>query len=462
MAAVFYAVWEIPSNLVCRAMGARPWIALQIVSFGIVCLCTAFIHSFSQFVVSSLASVPVPSSPFHLADGRPSCAGDPCLARSGGGRSLACDGAGPDAVLHSGRVSGTQQSQPTSLLHSLTRLLTPSRRLVFRMSILVSASSLSGAFGGLLASGFISIKPLGMVHSWRHIFLWEGVITIMIGVVAWFFVPNDPATAYFLTPAERTIAVERLVPRNSSGAVSAPISKESQRRLTRNAFLSIPTWLCTWGFLATNVSVQGVSLFLPTIIRALYPTLPTVQVQLRTVPPYVVAFVWSISLAYLSNRLDRRGWVLLCTSPFCIAGYVIFVATQQADIRARYAGAFLCILGAFPIGPFLLAWANNNAATDTERGVASGLVPGFGQFGAMIATWSYLPNDAPNYYHGNSINIGFASMAWSITAVMVAYLIWENKARRAGKRDHRLAEVRDDEDASAVLGSRHPAFIYSI
>ena len=63
------------------------------------------------------------------------------------------------------------------------------------------------------------------------------------------------------------------------------------------------------------------------------------------------------------------------------------------------------------MGPFTLAWATNNAATEsallnsygsglcvlmvsiylpsTERGIASGLVPGFGQFGAIVATWSY-------------------------------------------------------------------------
>jgi hypothetical protein len=282
----------------------------------------------------------------------------------------------------------------------------------------------------------------------------------VIGVGAYFLIANDPATAFFLTPKERTMAVNRLVAR--TGTAPVPISKETQRRLTRQAFTAIPTWLGAWGYLATNVSVQGVSLFLPTIIKALYPNLPTVQVQLRTVPPYVVAFVWSLALAYLSNRLDRRGWVMLCSSPFALAGYVTFVATDLPDVHARYAGAFLCILGAFPLGPFFLAWAANNAATDTERGIASGIVPGFGQFGAMIATWSYLPNDAPNYYKGNSINIGFSILCWSVTAVTVTYLIWENKARRAGKRDYRLAEVKDDEDAPAVLGSRHPAFIYSI
>ncbi|GAA5942570.1 uncharacterized protein JCM15063_000038 [Sporobolomyces koalae] len=409
---IFYALWEIPSNIVCRALGAKRWVALQIVLFGAVCLATGFIHNFGQFVAVRIL--------LGLAEG---------------------------GVL-------------PALSLVLSRFYTRAE-LVFRIGILVSAASLAGGFGGLLASGFISIGPIrGVGLAWRNIFLFEGLITIVIGIASYFLVPSDPQTAWFLTPEERTLAVERLVAR--TGPAPAPISKETQRRLTFSAFTALPTWLCAFGYLATNVSVQGVSLFLPTIIRALYPGLPTVQVQLRTVPPYVVAFFWSLGLAYLSNRIDRRGFVMLCSSPFALAGYVTFVATNLPDIHARYAGAFLCILGAFPLGPFFLAWAANNAATDTERGIASGIVPGFGQFGAIIATWSYLPHDGPNYYTGNSINIGFSILCWSITATTLTYLIWENRARRAGKRDHRLAEVRDDEDAPAVLGSRHPAFIYSI
>lgn len=56
----------------------------------------------------------------------------------------------------------------------------------------------------------------------------------------------------------------------------------------------------------------------------------------EALPPYVVAFFWSLALAYLSKRLNRRGFVMLCSSPFALAGYVTFVATDLSDIHARY------------------------------------------------------------------------------------------------------------------------------
>ncbi|ORY76008.1 major facilitator superfamily domain-containing protein [Leucosporidium creatinivorum] len=408
---ITYALWEMPSNLVrTGSLGPKIWLPLQIVSFGVVSMATAFVKNFAGLVVLRVV--------LGLAEGGVL----PCMALV------------------------------------LSRFYTR-KELILRVAYMVSAASLAGAFGGLLSSGFISIGPLAAVGNaaWRNIFFFEGIITIAIGIVVYFLCPSSPEDALFLTAEERVIARERLGTR-----VSSNISPAVKRRLTRQGFLALPTWLCAFGYLGTNVSVQGVSLFLPTIIRALYPGLPTVQIQLRTVPPYVVAFAWTLALAWLSSRIDRRGLVLLATSPFAIAGYIIFVVTGLSDVNARYAGSFLCILGAFPLGPFTMAWAMNNAATDIERGVAGGLVPGFGQLGAIIATWSYLPKDAPNYYTGNSINIGFASFCWLISASTLVYLIYQNRARRAGKMDYRLSEVPDSEDPTEYLGSKHPSFIYSL
>jgi hypothetical protein len=55
-----------------------------------------------------------------------------------------------------------------------------------------------------------------------------------------------------------------------------------------------------------------------------------------SVPPYIVAFVWTLSLSWLSSRIDRRGFVLLASSPFAVAGYILFVATSLPDVNARY------------------------------------------------------------------------------------------------------------------------------
>lgn len=159
-------------------------------------------------------------------------------------------------------------------------------------SVLSKALVQHGATSSLEKVRYSSDEPdysaLLTRHSSLPRSLVAGLITIAISFFCFFCVPTGPSDAYFLTTEERLLAVERLGSR--TGAPVAEISPAQKRALTIKAFTSIPTWLCAWGYLATNVSVQGVSLFLPTIIRALYPGMSTVQIQLRTV----------------SQRLSRR------------------------------------------------------------------------------------------------------------------------------------------------------------
>lgn len=86
--------------------------------------------------------------------------------------------------------------------------------LLFRLGIFVSGSSMAGAFGGLLATGLSKIPRWGVheseIETWRNIFFFEGMFTLLIGLAAPFFMPNSPENCHFLTPRERLVAAERL------------------------------------------------------------------------------------------------------------------------------------------------------------------------------------------------------------------------------------------------------------
>lgn len=52
---IFYALIEIPSNLVLRKLGARIWIPTIIVSFGLVTTLTSLIDNFGEFMAVRIA-----------------------------------------------------------------------------------------------------------------------------------------------------------------------------------------------------------------------------------------------------------------------------------------------------------------------------------------------------------------------------------------------------------------------
>src|SRR5579862_8727497 len=181
-----------------------------------------------------------------------------------------------------------------------------------------------------------------------------------------------------------------------------------------------------------------------------------VRAQLLSVPPYACAFVFSLIVAYMSDHMKKRGMWLIIPFFLQVTGYAILVGVSPQNVGARYAAVFLASIGAFPGGPGFLAWGTNNVASHTARAVTSGLIVSVGTLGAVVATWTYLPADGPAFRTGHAINIGSGSGVIILCFLMIMYIRWENGERRKGKRDHRLQRFATDEEASAVLGDKHP------
>jgi len=264
-----------------------------------------------------------------------------------------------------------------------------------------------------------------------------------------FVLPSAPDQCRFLTPKDRLIALERINREHKES------SKEAiQLHHVKSAILNINNLICGVGFFFINVSVQSFSLFLPTILNALGWT--ALKTQFYTVPPYVVACCWAILMAWCSDHFQQRGYFILSGTLMAIVGYTILVTVEQQAVK--YFAVFLAAAGAFPLGPAFLAWGLNNAAGPSIRAVTGGFIVALGNCGAIVATWTYLPKDGPNYKTGHYINIGSEVLATAVCVVGILYTKWENRQREEGKRNYRLQGLSVDEAES--LGCRHPEFRY--
>lgn len=105
------------------------------------------------------------------------------------------------------------------------------KELFLRMSFFIASSSLANSFGGLLAAGLSAIPRWGAssapIHTWRNIFFFEGLMTMMIAASTPWFLPQSPETASFLTPRQRYIAAERMY------REVAAVSLDPKRKLWR-------------------------------------------------------------------------------------------------------------------------------------------------------------------------------------------------------------------------------------
>ena len=147
---------------------------------------------------------------------------------------------------------------------------------------------------------------------------------------------------------------------------------------------------------------------------------------------------------------------LIFGSFLCIICYALLISYSEASVA--YAAVFLGAMGAFPVGPGFISWGVNNAAGASVRAVSAAYIVSVGTIGAIIATWTYLPEDGPRYRTGHSINLGAQAGISVISVIGVLYVQWENSLRARGGRDTRLVGKLEQE--IRVLGDRHPSFRY--
>jgi MFS family permease len=232
----------------------------------------------------------------------------------------------------------------------------------YRISLFFSAACLAGAFGGVLAwvSDYLgemrseaNIRPQGIAHmrgvgglnGWRWIFLLEGILTVLVSLVAYFFITNYPATAKFLTDKERACVHTRLASNND-----ATRNEAFTWQNVRLALSDPKVWLYGLGFHTMSLPLYTLSLFLPTIIKELGYT--AAQAQLLTVPPYAVAFVTTLSVAVASERFKIRAPFIMASASFAVIGYIILLSARKAGVS--YVGTIFAAAGIYPATAIVL------------------------------------------------------------------------------------------------------------
>lgn len=399
---VSYIIFEIPGNLLCKYIGPGWFLPATTILFGISSLGTAFVHTIPQ---------------------------------AAGVRFLL-------GIFEAGMMPG--------IAYYLSRWYRRAE-LAFRLSLYIVMSPLAGAFGGLLASAILKLDHFGSLHTWRMIFAIEGIITIGLGLMGFFTMTDRPATARWLTQAEKDLAVARV--KSERVGTTEILDKMDKKKLLRG-ILSPITLSTAFMFLLNNITVQGLAFFAPTIVKTIYSDKSTIQQQLYTVPPYVVGAFFTVLFPLLSWRWDRRQIFFILAAPMCMVGYCMFLGSQNQSVR--YGATFLIASSTFAIGPLSNAQVSANVVSDTARSAAIGMNVMMGNIGGLIAGWTFLPWDAPDYHIGNGLNLATSGTVLLVSTATLLWMIRDNKRKDNRDVDEELAGMSQEEIQD--LDWKHPAF----
>ncbi len=248
---VGYLAFEVPSNLILLKVGARRWIARIMVTWGAISAAMMFVSSPTSFYVL---------------------------------RFLV-------GVAEAGFI-------PAILLY-LTYWFPNARRSKVT-ALFLTGIPMSGVIGGPLSGWMMNHfhGEMGM-HGWQWMFLLQGLPTVFIGIVAFFFLNDKVADAKWLTAQEKSV-IQRDLASEQQGQHLHSIKDG----LTNPKVLLLA---CIYFFF--TMGLYGVSFWLPSLVKASGVTDP-LDIGLLSAIPYAAAVVGMILISRSSDKTGERRWHL--------------------------------------------------------------------------------------------------------------------------------------------------------
>ncbi|KND92941.1 putative transporter [Tolypocladium ophioglossoides CBS 100239] len=324
-----------------------------------------------------------------------------------------------------------------------------------RAAIFFSAAAVSGSFGGLLAAAIQKMDGLQGLAGWSWIFIIEGLLTIIIGLVSFFMVHDFPDEAKFLSKDDRARVLLRL---KRDGQHSA----EHEDFKIAYFWAALKDWKTYAGmliYMGPLMPLYAFSIFLPSIIQSMSFTDKSqiIKNQLLSVPPYAVAAILTIVVGFLSDKLKRRGVFNMGCAIVGAVGFIMLMATTNPAVQ--YVGTFLGACGIYPSISLTIAWITNNVEGVYKRGIVLGFVIGWGNLNGVVSSNIYF--DPPRYFAGHGTVAAYLLVCMFCGSLLMQTLLGiENNKRRNGERDHWI-EGKTEAEINA-LGDKRPDFIYTL
>lgn len=243
-------------------------------------------------------------------------------------------------------------------------------------------------------------------------FILEGIPPILTGPLLYFFFPAFPDHAKWLSNDEKKLAFARLQGTNSSHSEDKVGWKEIKETFTEynlylhyilQFFMSLP--------------FSSLSFFVPSIVQGFGYT--GIDSNLFTVPPWAFAWVCCIVAAFIGDRFDRRGIVIVVSALIGVVAFAVEGALPGDQFSTRYGFLFIATGATFASFPLQSGWISSNSRTTAISAIAIPLNLSIGAIGQICGVFIYKASEKPRYPTGHFVNMASCAMGASCALLLL-------------------------------------------
>ncbi|KAK8206625.1 Allantoate permease [Zalaria obscura] len=324
-----------------------------------------------------------------------------------------------------------------------------------RTGIWFSFNGFAQIFGGLVAYGIARGTAIhgSSIEPWKIIFLVTGLLTVVIGIIFLFTMPDNQMNARWLSKEDRLLAIER-VRINQQGIGN----KHFKMYQLKEALTDPLTWAFVFYALVADIPNGGISNFFSQLITSFGYTAE--QSLLYGTPGGVVEIVMLIVCGYLGDKTRNR--ILVATSGLWISilGMLLIVCLPLSNSNGRLGGYYLTQASPTPFVAFLSLISTNVAGYTKKTTVAALYLIGY-CVGNIIGPQTFRPKDAPRYVPAEITII----CCWGVCLVDMFFIYFyckkQNK-KKAEMRAHPDYVKLENQEWLDLTDRENPEFIYTL
>ena len=275
-------------------------------------------------------------------------------------------------------------------------------------------------------------------------FLVLGLISLVVGVLSFCFLPDTPMSAKFLTDAEKTALIHH-VSVNQTGITGRKIEWHQLRELC----IDPQIWLI--GILTILISAGSgiLGTYATTLIKGFGYT--SKQAALLNMPGGMIGIVTTLLGAWVVRYHILSRWTISVMG-YCLSltGACLVAFAPHKNRGAQLAGIYMVSFSLFTVG-IKYQWTAANVAGHTKRSLATALMSGAFAIGNICAPYAVQQKEAPRYQIGKDVLVATKAGAIFMLCLLGLYYVWSNKRRDriygrpgVGSMDSNAPVVPDD------------------
>jgi MFS transporter, ACS family, tartrate transporter len=246
------------------------------------------------------------------------------------------------------------------------------------MATFLAAGPVSGVIGAPLSGSLLNLHRMAGLSGWQWMFLLEGIPALLLAVAAFFYLPEKPESASWLTRDEKSW-LRQSTGEPEWGAAIAP----SQNTVSWVWIAAPMLWALAFIDFALNTCTYGVSLWLPSALLP-FAGASNVLLGFLAAVPNLVAVILMILVAAHSDRVGERRWHVAGAA---IAGAVgLALAGSAVSAVPILAGFSLALAASSSMAGTFWALANDHlSSASAARSIA--LINAVGNLGGGIGPY---------------------------------------------------------------------------